>query len=136
MGMLSLRGTLLVAIGALSVGCGDATSPDELTCPSATAALCTAPAEVLTAAKATVSDIAVRSTKGLSNVTARTALATEAAALAAALQDGRVSRAREALDAARAAVADAKTRLSTHPGDAPDLSAIELSLLHAARLLQ
>lgn len=119
---------------AVLVACGETTSSEELTCPSADVELCAAPPEVVTAAKGAAMDIGLRSVKGLQNTAVRTQLESRAAALASALQDGRVSRARDLIAEMRATIAEARPRGPA--GDTPDLTAIELSLIVAARLLQ
>jgi len=126
----------LAAIAALSIACADSNSPRQATCPGAGVALCTAPPQVVTAASGAVADVATRSTKGLKNPAAKARLESLASALAAALRDGRVSAAREALDDMRAAIAEARSQLASHPGDAADLTAIELSIRPTADLLQ
>lgn len=127
---------LLVSLGfAATASCSDGNAPDELTCPGADAVLCTASAETVTAVRAAVHDIDLRITGGLADETVRSALSADAPDLSQALADGRVSDARDLISRMQRAVDEAQAR-AAHPGDAPDLTAAELSLRAADTLVQ
>ena len=129
------------ALGAASyLACSDSTAPppppaDDV-CPTATVPLCSgANAAVAAAARDAVADAVGRSTPALENAGARPELAASLAELEAMLAAGNVTRSRNALGRARAALTAAHAQLGTFPGDAPDLTAIELALDRVAPLL-
>jgi hypothetical protein len=68
-------------------------------------------------------------------VPTRDILGQRLAVIAARLGSGDVSGARAALAAARGALGESRARLATHPGDAADLAAIDLTLDQIAAVL-
>lgn len=132
-----MRPALGVALAVLVVaGCSELTAPKDLTCPAATVPLCMRADSTLAVITPLTRDAATRNTSVLENQAAKTSLTTELNALGAAINSGNVTQAQRALDRARAALATARTQLNAHPGDAPDLAAIELALIQAERALQ
>lgn len=133
----SLRGLLAIAAAVVAlVACSDSTAATDVTCPSAAVPLCAREDSTVAAVALVTSDAGTRSLGALANPAAKAALATELAAIDAAIDARNVTQARAALERAGAALATARQQLSTHPGDAPDLAAIELALFQVARAVQ
>lgn len=126
---------LLIVSFAGFAACVETTATDDLTCPSAAVALCTSADSTRSVVGPLTADAATRSSGALGNEAAKTQLRIELNALAEAIAAGNVTQGRNALDRARAALAVARTQLADHPGDAPDLTVIELALIQAARAL-
>lgn len=128
---------MAAAVAALAIAaCSESAAPSELTCPSAAVPLCAKEDSTVAAVASVTTDAGTRSLGALANPAARTALATELAAIDAAIDARNVTQARAAVERTRTALASAREQLSTHPGDAPDLAAIELALVQVARALQ
>lgn len=128
---LALVATMIVA------GCqgGDGpAAPVTLRCPAARVALCT-DASRAAAVRAAATDAGTRLAPSLTNRDASEQLAVRLAGLEASLAAGEVTAARTALARAHAALAEARAALATHPGDAPDLDAIALTLDESAAVL-
>lgn len=122
---------------ALTVlACSETTSPEELTCPAVAVPLCLQSDSTSALLRPVTNDAATRSTGALGNAAAKTNLTTELNALAEAISRGNVTLARQAIVRARAALQTARSQLDVHPGDAPDLTAIELALIQAERAVQ
>ena len=137
---LAGRRAALVVAGATSLlgatlSCGDkGPGPVQpITCPSANVPVCT-PATA-TAARDVTSDASSRSTPALENTTARSALGTNLGQLDAALANGNITDARAALGRVREAITAARAQLTQFPGDAADLTAIELQMDQVAPLI-
>jgi len=84
------------------------------------------PDSALAVITAAITDGATRSLGALENVSAKTSLSGALGALADAIRLGNVTQAKGALDRVYAALEGARQQLNIHPGDAPDLAAIEL----------
>ena len=129
---LALVATVVVAVGCQA---GDGpTAPLTLRCPTARVPLCT-DATRAAAVRAAATDAGSRLAPSLTNRDASVQLAARFPGLQASLAAGEVTGARAALARARAALAGARTGLATHPGDAPDLDAIALTLDEIAAVL-
>lgn len=125
---------ILCVLAVLALGCGDATPPEEeLTCPAAPVALCLATAHERDIAVVAASDVGRRIVLAVAAAERRLALQQQSDELAAALRDGRVSRARAILTDMHAALTDARSSAAV---DEPTLSAIDLSLRPAEELVQ
>lgn len=127
----------LLATTLFGVGCqgGDSpVAPRAQQCPSTPVPLCT-DAVAATAVRAAAADAELRLVPALESASSRDAFAQRLAVVAARLGSGDVSGARSALVAARGALTDSRAQLSTHPGDAADLAAIELTLDQVAAVL-
>ena len=126
-------------LAAIQSGCagGDATGPirpADQTCPSAAVPMCEDTPET-NLAREDVADLVGRVAPKLDNPDASHALVTGLGQLAIELGLGNVTNARRALTFSRDALTQALSRVSSYPGDAPDLGAIELELDRVATLL-
>lgn len=122
-----------VAFAALVVGCSDGTTPQqEVVCPDAQVALCSAAPHLQDIALVAVKDIGNRIVLGLPDLELRFAFQEDSDELWVALQDGRVSRARQVLADFDARIADLESENLAY---LPTLSAIELSLRPAQALV-
>jgi hypothetical protein len=126
-------------LAAIQSGCagGDATGPirpADQTCPSAAVPMCEDTPEA-NLAREDVADLVGRVAPKLENPDASHALVTGLGQLAIELGLGNVTNARRALTFSRDALSQALSRVSTYPGDGPDLGAIELELDRVAELL-
>ena len=128
--MSGMSGSGRILLMAMMVGaaCGDAAGTPEEVCPSAQVPLCAKADSTIAVISPMTNDAVVRSAAALGNPAAKAALTTEINAMKAAIAAGNVTQARGALTRARAAIAAARQQ-NSHPGDAPDLSAIELAIL-------
>lgn len=118
-------------LGALLVfqaACTESAATDEEACPSAQVPLCVKADSTLAVVSPMTNDAVARSAPALGNAAVKATLTTEINAVKSALAAGNVTQARAALTRARAAISTALQQ-NTHPGDAPDLSAIELALI-------
>lgn len=113
---------------ALQAACTEAAATEEEVCPSAQVPLCVKADSTLAVVSPMTNDAVARSAAALGNAPVRATLTTEINAVKSAIAAGNVSQARAALTRARAAIVAARQQ-NTHPGDAPDLSAIELALI-------
>lgn len=125
----------LLALTAVTSGCRNSTEPEPITCGTTTALLCQS-SDTAAVFVAVAKDAATRSLSGLKNGGAAAALTIELTALREAMSEGDLGRARNALRRAREALQVAKQRLNEFPGDAPDLTAIDLALLQTQRAIQ
>jgi hypothetical protein len=130
---------LLAALATAGIACGDPPTqphPDETCIGGSTVPYCSASnAPMAAAARDAASDAASRSTPALDNATTKSALGTSLSALNTALAEGNITQARAAVTNARNAIATGRSQLSSFPGDAADLAAIELALDQVAPLL-
>lgn len=128
----------IVGFAALLVGaaCRDSTGPELLTCPNAAVPFCNESPEAKGAVVEATSDAQTRNVGALKNVSAAQALSLNLRDLSAALSAGEISRARDALSKSRHELATARIQVSTYPGDAPDLTAIDLALTQVERKIQ
>ena len=127
----------LITAALVGAGCqpGDGpAAPVALRCPTARVPLCTDRAQA-TAVRAAAADAELRLVPALESASSRDVFAQRLTVVTARLGSGDVSGARTALVAARGALADSRAQLSTNPGDAADLSAIELTLDQIAAVL-
>ena len=127
----------LLATTLFGVGCqgGDSpAAPGAQQCPSAPVPLCTDAAQA-TAVRAAAVDAALRLVPALESASTRDVFGQHLTIVVSRLESGDVSGARSALVAARGALADSRAQLSTNPGDAADLAAIELTLDQVAAVL-
>ncbi|NUR17907.1 MAG: hypothetical protein HOQ12_00090 [Gemmatimonadaceae bacterium] len=129
--LLALAGTALVAVGCQPDG---PTAPATLRCPGARVPLCT-DATRAAAVHAAVSDAGSRLAPSLTSRDASAQLGEHLTGLEASLSAGDVTGARAALVRTRGALAEARAGLASHPGDAPDLDAIALTLDEIAAVL-
>lgn len=121
---------------ALASGCHDSTAPsDHITCPAAGALVCIQP-EIAKPVTEATSDASTRSSSALQNKPSATAISQELNSLVVALSAGDIGAARSALKRASDQVASAKQQLSAYPGDAPDLTAIELALIQVDKAIR
>jgi hypothetical protein len=123
---------LLVGVAA----CRDSIGPEPLTCTNAAVPFCTEPPEAKAAVVEATSDAQTRSVGALKNGSAAQALSLNLMDLSTALSAGEISRARSALARSRQELEKGRGQLSTYPGDAPDLTAIELALIQVERRIQ
>lgn len=129
---LRLRLALVIFLFVVGIGCSDATAPRRDTCASVRVALCTElDAGSIPLAAQAASDAAGRIAVALRNGGAAASLRGVLNELGGAIRAGQITEARDALAHARRALAEARLRLSQFPGDAPDLTAIELALVQA-----
>jgi hypothetical protein len=130
------RMAVVLLMGAASVACGEdpPEPPRDETCPAAQVRLCSDPGAAAIARDG-IADAAARSTLGLENATARSALAGNLGQLGTQLAAHNVTQSRAALAATRESIATARGQLSSFPGDAADLASIELMLDFVAALL-
>lgn len=129
---LALLTATLVAAGCQA---GDGpVAPAALQCPSARVPLCT-DAEQASAVRAAAADAQLRLASALEDAPTRDMLGQRLTVVAARLGSGDVSGARAALVAARGALSESRAQIATHPGDAADLAAIELTLDQVAAVL-
>lgn len=124
-----MRGFVMFAGAVLVLACSDSTDVRAGLCPDADVPLCTSGDSTRAVIRPMTSDAGTRSLSALGNEAARTAIGTELTAIGAAIAAGNVADANAAVDRATAALATARQSLATHPGDAPDLAAIELALI-------
>ena len=127
-----------LATTLFGVGCqgGDSpVAPGAQQCPSARVPLCMDAAQA-TAVRAAAADAQLRLAPALESAPARDIFDQRLTVVAARLGGGDVSGARAALGAARGALAESRAQLATHPGDAADLAAIELTLDQIAAVLR
>lgn len=127
----------LLATTLFGVGCqgGDSpVAPGAQQCPSARVPLCTDAAQA-TAVRAAAADAELRLVPALQSASTRDFFGQRLTVVVSRLGSGDVSGARSALVTARGALADSRAQLSTHPGDAADLAAIELTLDQIAVVL-
>ncbi|HET9002950.1 MAG TPA: hypothetical protein VFN39_03010 [Gemmatimonadaceae bacterium] len=129
---LALLATTLFGVGCQ--GSDSPVAPGAQECPSAPVPLCTDAAQA-TAVRAAAADAELRLVPALESASSRDVFAQRLTVVAARLGSGDVSGARTALVAARGALADSRAQLSTNPGNAADLSAIELTLDQIAAVL-
>lgn len=129
---LTLLATTLFGV-ACQAGDGPV-APASQQCPSARVPLCTDPAQA-TAVRAAAADAQLRLVPTLESAPTRDIVGQRLTLVAARLGSGDVSGARAALAAARGALGESRAQLATHPGDAADLAAIELTLDQIAAVL-
>lgn len=134
----SLRHFIPVSIAIASsslLACSDGTAPDQLLCPAAQVLLCTQ-AETAVYVAIVARDAESRNVSGLTNAARAAVLKQRLGALNVALAAGNITAAQRALTETRVAIEAAKAQLGQFPGDAPDLTAIELALLQVEKALQ
>ena len=129
------RPLIVAAAVLLSVACDDAAGTVNATCPNAQVPLCMKADSVLAIATPMTNDATARSGAVLANQAVKATITTELATASAALSSGQVTQARAAVERARAAIA-AALAANTHPGDAPDLTAIDLALIQLGLALK
>lgn len=127
-----LQRVLAPLLFVVGIGCSDATAPLRATCANVRVALCTElDAGSIPLAAQAASDAAGRIVVALRNAGAAASLRGALNELGGAIRAGQITEARDALARASSALAEARLRLSQFPGDAPDLTAIELTLVQA-----
>lgn len=126
----------VLVLSATVGACDGPSGPDTTRCPAAEVVLCTATPEAKAQTASALDDARERSLAAVGNRAVASRLEVELTDLAAALAAGQVGRARDLETAARASIDEGRAQLTSHPGDAPDLTAIELSLFAAGRLLR
>lgn len=131
--MIRHLAAVVITVATLAA-CDDAAGTSELTCPAADVPLCVKADSVLAIVNPMVTDAASRSGGALANAAVKATLIQELDAVSQALAAGRVTQALAAVERARAAVTAARNA-NNPPGDAPDLTAIELALIQLARAL-
>ena len=127
----------LLATTLFGVGCqaGDSPiAPASQQCPGARVPLCMDAAQA-TAVRAAAADAQLRLVPTLESAATRDIVGQRLTVVAARIGSGDVSGARVALAAARGALGESRAQLATHPGDAADLAAIELTLEQIAAVL-
>lgn len=128
----SRRIVLVAAIAAIA--CADSPAdPAGDDCPDAGVTLCTAPREVIHAVLEAVDDVDSRLLPALTDSDLAAEIESDAAVLTAAISNREVTHAVAIVGRMRQSVREA---YATFPGDAPDLSAIDLALDATARLLE
>jgi hypothetical protein len=126
----------LVLAAAAVWACSDSTGNANETCPDAQVPLCLSGDSTRALITPVATDAGSRSLGALANAAARGAIGIELDAVGAAIVAGQVTQARAALARARTALAAARQQLTTNPGDAPDLAAIELALIQIELAIQ
>jgi hypothetical protein len=129
---LALLATTL--FGVACQGSDGPVAPSAQRCPTAAVPLCMDAAQA-TAVRAATADVQLRIIPALESAPTRDILARRLTVVAAQLGSGDVSGARAALVTARRALAESRAQLVTHPADAADLAAIELTLDQVAAVL-
>jgi hypothetical protein len=129
---LALLATTL--FGVACQGSDSPVAPSAQRCPTAPVPLCTDAVQATTVRAATA-DVQLRIIPALESAPSRDIIGQRLTLLAARVGSGDVSGARAALTAARGALTESRAQLATHPGDAADLAAIELTLDQIAAVL-
>ena len=117
-------GSLVVLLAA----CSESAATEDQLCPSAQVPLCMKADSTVAVMLPMTNDAVIRSAAALGNAAVKSTLTSEINAVKAAIVAGNVTQAKNAMARARAAIATARQQ-NTHPGDAPDLAAIELALI-------
>jgi hypothetical protein len=119
---------VLVGLAIIQAACTDPAATKDDLCPAAQVPLCTNSDSTVAVVSPMTNDAVTRSAAALANAPLKATLTTEINAVQSAIAVGNVTQARAALTRARAAIVTARQH-NSHPGDAPDMSAIELALI-------
>lgn len=120
--------TVLALACVLAWACNEPAASEDVMCPEAAVPLCAKLDSTVAVVSPMTNDAVIRSAAALQNSPLRTALAAEIGAIRAAIAGGNVTQMKQGISRARTAIAAARQQ-NGHPGDAPDLSAIELALI-------